>query len=233
MEKEYSFFDGKTIFMDDRFFKLTTDTVLLSHFAQSKPRSRGLDLGAGCGFLGLLFMLRNPGVLVDGIEKVEGACALARKNYLHCGISPEQAQVIHGDYTDFHHPKKYDFCLSNPPYFSPKSGFSSTSSEIDTARRGEMLDVCRGARRALKTGGKFFLCLPPDRLGSATQALYECGFYIKRLRFVHDTVQSSANIVLLEASSGSQGMKIDPPLILRDENGYTKEYCEIYGSFAR
>ena len=68
MEREYPFYGEHTLLMDDRFFKLTTDTVLLSYFARVKKGERGIDLGAGVGCLGLLCMLRNPGVAVDGVE---------------------------------------------------------------------------------------------------------------------------------------------------------------------
>ena len=73
MEKEYPFYEGKTLLMDDSFFKLTTDTVLLSAFVQVKSGQKGIDLGAGVGCLGLLVMLRNEGVAVDGVEISQGA----------------------------------------------------------------------------------------------------------------------------------------------------------------
>ena len=232
MEKEYPFYGEHTILMDDRFFKLTTDTVLLSHFASVKSGQRGIDLGSGTGCLGLLVMLRSPGTAVDGIELTEGAARLAQKNYTRCGFA-DTAQVTCGDYTACTFDRKYDFCLSNPPYFSPARGKSSSSPEIDAARRAELEGVCTAAARALKTTGSFFFCLRPERLDAAFAALHGRGFFIKRLRFVHDRVFSKASILLIEARRGSEGVKIDPPLILRDENGYTKEYCEIYGNYMR
>ena len=232
MEKEYAFYGEHTLLMDDRFFKLTTDTVLLSHFADIKKGTRGIDLGAGVGCLGLLCMLRNDGVRVDGIELTEGAALLAQKNYSRCGFAGE-AQIIHGDYTGHRFDTKYDFCLSNPPYFSPQRGKNSLSPEIDAARRAELEGVCSAAARAIKTTGSFFFCLRPERLDAAFSALHQNSFFIKRLRFVHDKVGSKASIVMIEARRGSEGVKIDPPLILRDENGYTKEYCDIYGQYLR
>ena len=232
MQKEYPFFGEHTLLMDERFFKLTTDTVLLSHFASVKPKQRGIDLGAGVGCLGLLCMLRNPGVLVDGVELTPGAAELARLNYTRCGI-PDTARVICGDYTQVRFDTRYDFCLSNPPYFSPERGKPSRTPEIDAARRAELEGVCRASARALKTTGSFFFCLRPERLDGASLALHQNGFFIKRLRFVHDRVDSRASIVLVDARRGSEGVKVDPPLILRDQNGYTKEYCDIYGQYMR
>ena len=231
MEKEYPFYGEHTLLMDDRFFKLTTDTVLLSHFAQVKKGQRGIDLGAGVGCLGLLCMLRH-GAAVDGVELTEGAAALAERNYERCGFM-DTARIICADYTQYKFEHRYDFCLSNPPYFSPERGKSSQSAEIDRARRAELEGVCAAAARAVKTSGSFYFCLRPERLDSASMALHSCGFFVKRLRFVHDRAESRASIVLIEARRGSEGVKIDPPLILRDQNGYTKEYCDIYGQYMR
>lgn len=232
VEKEYPFYSGHTILMDDRFFKLTTDTVLLSYFAQPRKGEHGVDLGAGTGCLGLLCMLRNPGVTVDGVELIEGAAALAERNYERCGVK-QRAKIVNADYTRYKFERRYDFCISNPPYFSPARGKASLSPEIDAARRAELEGVCSAAARALKTSGSFYFCLRPERLDGAFSALHGCGFFVKRLRFVHDRAESKASIVLISARRGNEGVKIEPPLILRDQNGYTKEYCDIYGQYLR
>ena len=230
MEKEYPFYNGTTLLMDDRFFKLTTDTVLLSAFVQVKSGQKGLDLGAGIGSLGLLVMLRNQGVAVDGIEISQGAADLAQKNYAICSKS-DLAKVTCGDYTKLTKCNKYDFCVTNPPYFSPQAGLHSQSAEIDTARRGELFDVFSAAAKMLKPAGKLFMCLRAERLGYAVGELEKAGFCAKRIRFVHNTLDSQASIVMIEAIQGKGEPKIEKPLILKDQSGYTKEYQEIYGTW--
>lgn len=230
MEKEYPFYNGNTLLMDDRFFKLTTDTVLLSAFAQVKSGQKGLDLGAGVGCLGLLVMLRNEGVAVDGVEITQGAAELAQKNYALCGKG-DIASVTRCDYTKLEISNKYDFCVTNPPYFSPKAGLHSQSTEIDTARRGELFDVFSAAAKALKPSGKLFMCLRAERLACALSELERSGFCAKRIRFVHNTAESRASIVLIEAVQGKGESNIEQPLILKDLSGYTKEYQEIYGTW--
>ncbi len=230
MEKEFPFWGGTTLLMDDRFFKLTTDTVLLSAFAKVKRGEKGIDLGAGTGALGLLVMLRNEGVTVDGVEITEGAAKLAQKNYEICGCA-RRGEIFCGDYTKTEFSQKYDFCVTNPPYFAPKDGLHSKTEEIDTARRGELKDVFSAAARCLKKNGKLFMCIKAERLFATLSELEKAGFCAKRIRFVHNNLSSQASIVLIEATQGKGEPKAEKPLILRDENGYTKEYCEIYGTW--
>ena len=61
--------------------------------------------------------------------------------------------------------------------------------------------------------------------------LEKTGFCAKRIRFVHNNEASQASIVMMEAMLGKGEPKIEMPLILRDENGYTKEYRDIYGTW--
>ena len=49
-------------------FPLSTDSMVLSHFAKLPKNASVLDLGAGCGTLGLLLCSRDSGCRVTGIE---------------------------------------------------------------------------------------------------------------------------------------------------------------------
>lgn len=52
----------------------------------------------------------------------------------------------------------------------------------------------------------------------------------KKIRFVHSKVFKEPNLVLIKCvKDGGNGLKIDKPLIVYDENGkYTDEILEIY-----
>ena len=223
MEKEYEFYGGKTILMDERFFKLTTDTVLLSDFAS--VRGRGLDLGAGIGCLGLLVEMRH-GATVDGVEISEGAAALAAKNYERLNAS---GKIFASDFRELKIDDKYDFCVSNPPYFGENTGKCNKSEEISAARHADCEPLFAAAKRLMKYSGRLYFCIRADRLISVFSAMQRQGFSAKRMRFVHDTAESKASLALIEACRGGDFVKIEKPLILKDENGFTKEYCRIYG----
>ena len=49
-------------------FPLSTDSIALSGFVRLPKQASVLDLGAGCGTLGLLLCAKDPGCTVTGIE---------------------------------------------------------------------------------------------------------------------------------------------------------------------
>ena len=123
----------KTIIQDDRFFKLSQDSLLLSDFAPEQ-KGRILDLGCGVGILMILMLLKSPRAHALGLEITEGACELARLNLKKCGLET-QGGVLECDIRLM--PKRlygyFDCCISNPPYFSPSRGFSSQKSAMAAA----------------------------------------------------------------------------------------------------
>lgn len=226
MRKEYDLYGGKKIFMDDRFFKLTTDTVLLSSFVKADKSERGLDLGAGIGCLGILVSLKNGGVPVDGAEIVPGAAALARENYGKCGAAGD---IVCGDYEKLPKTRSYGFCVSNPPYFGTDDGKQNLSDEMRKARHSQLRGLFEAADGALKEDGRLYFCIRPDRLGAALSLLSETGFFARRVRYARESAEHAPFLVMIEAARGKGETVTESPLILRDENGYTEEYKRIYG----
>ena len=61
-------------------FPLSTDSILLADFAKLPKQANVLDLGSGCGTLGLLLCAKDEGCKVTGIELSEAAHAAALEN---------------------------------------------------------------------------------------------------------------------------------------------------------
>ena len=61
-------------------FPLSTDSMLLAHFAKLPKNAQVLDLGSGCGTLGLLLCSRDSGCRITGVELSEEAHAAALDN---------------------------------------------------------------------------------------------------------------------------------------------------------
>ncbi len=226
MEKEYDFYGGKKIIMDDRFFKLTTDTVLLSSFARAEAGERGIDLGCGVGCLGLLCELKNPGVTVDGVEITPGAAALARKNYENCGAA---GVIITGDVASFSQTGVYDLAVMNPPYFSGGGGKKSLSPEMAAARHADASLFFAAAARCLKKEGRLYYCVRASLKKAFEETALFCGFHTVRIREVRERENAAPSTSLCEAGFEKRDVIYEAPLVLRDGGGYTKEYKDIYG----
>lgn len=232
MLKKLQLRPGVVLDCDTRYFPLTQDSVLLADFAAPVLRGRGLDLGAGQGYLSALTLLRAPQLHLEGLELVPEAAAVASRNLAAAGFA---VPMTVGDLREL--PAfmngRYDFCLCNPPYFQAAQGPLSPREPLKQARSdsgASLPEICFAANRLLKTGGRLFLCLPPARMAPLFSALEQMHFAPKRLRAVQETAADAAQLILLEArKQGGEGLTLLPPLILRDARGsYTPEYRRIY-----
>jgi len=233
MVREVWLTPGNKILQDDRYFKLSQDSVLLSSFARPKKDWRGLDLCCGVGPLGALVHLKY-GARCDGLELQPGAADLALDNFRRVGMEDSRVYCVDlrqlpGSLSD-----RYKFCICNPPYFGTERGKVSPREAIALARSEEgcgIEDVCKAASKLLCTGSPLYICYKPERLAALMAACRENGLEPKRMRLVHHRADKPAVLVLLEARKGSgEWLEIEPPLVIEKENGEkTAEWKKIYG----
>ena len=62
--------NGFTLNLPEGAFPLSTDSMVLSHFVRLPKNARVLDLGSGCGTLGLLLCAVNESCRVTGVERL-------------------------------------------------------------------------------------------------------------------------------------------------------------------
>jgi 16S rRNA G1207 methylase RsmC len=98
---------------------------------------RVLDMGCGCGPVGLAATLRAERVQVHGIDSNARAVACALAGAERNGVS-ERFSVSHNVTGQVTEPKSFDLVVGNPPYYS-----QYTIAEL----------FLQAARRALKPGG--------------------------------------------------------------------------------
>lgn len=80
-------FDSIRMKIPDAQFRMSTDSMVLADFCRIRPGSRVLDLGCGCGTLGLLLLGADGTLHVSGIEIQEAAARQARENAEENGVS--------------------------------------------------------------------------------------------------------------------------------------------------
>ena len=223
------------LFAESPHFKLSTDSILLADFINIAQAKRGIDLGCGSGIISLLLLSRSDKLQMTGLEINPEAAELAGANMAENGLC-ERSQIVTGDircHRELFRAGSFDLAAANPPYFPENSGLMSPKSDR-AAARGELQctlrQLCEAAAFLLKTGGSFFVVHRSERLSELLCTLSACGLEPKRLRLVQHRASAAPSLVLAEGRRGGKpGVKIEPTLILSEEDGKeTEEYRRIY-----
>ena len=204
-------FNGFTLALSPGAFPLSTDSMVLADFVRLRPNVGVLDLGSGCGTLGLLLCAKNESCTVTGTSSIW----LLTFPYLR--LLP--SEIV---------PGSFSCCVSNPPYFS--GGFASAAHPL--ARQEQtctLRDVFAAASKSLRFGGDFFLVHKPERLGELCALGAEFDLIPKVLRLVRHTSGGSVSLLLLQMRKGAKQGLIFQEEALRDPEGHpTADYRRIY-----
>ena len=221
--------NGYTLNICDGAFPLSTDSMVLAHFTKLPKQAKVLDLGAGCGTLGLLLCASDSGCHVTGIELTETAHEAATENIRQNDLQSRMVSIctdLRTLPTHFH--GRFDVCVSNPPYFSG----GPASQTLLTARREDCCtaaDLFKAAGKVLKYGGDFYLVHRPERLAELIARGSEVGLEAKRLRFLRHREDQAISLILLQFRKGGKPGLIIEESSLFDKNGNpTSYYREVY-----
>ena len=214
--------NGFTLDIPEGAFPLSTDSILLSDFAKLPPNARVLDLGSGCGTLGLLLCAKDPHCHVTGVELEEAAHEAALANIHRNGLSPRMSSIC-GDLRTFPLTGGFDCCISNPPYYTGGPASHATPS----ARRDDhcsLEELCAAAGKLLKFGGDFFLVHKPERLAEICVLAAKYKMQPKRLRLVRHRTDGEVSLILLSCRKGGKPGLIWEERCLFDRDGQPSDY---------
>lgn len=222
--------NGFTLELTEGAFPLSTDSVVLSHFVKLPKNANVLDLGSGCGTLGLLLCAKDTGCTVTGVELCEndhlGALENIRRNELGGRMQSICADLRQVPVT--FQPGSFSCCVSNPPYFSG----GPASQSHPTARREDqcsLRELMASAAWVLKYGGDFFLVHRPERLAQIIALGSENGLEAKRLLLVRHRPESDISIIALQLRKGGKPGLIIEEATLFDVSGKpTPYYRNVY-----
>ena len=221
----------------------STDTILLAHFAAVKNGERVVELGTGCGTIPLLLIRENSPKEIAAIDLQQEAVELLQKSIAHnlengvdaAGIITPLLMDIR-TVPDSLPAGETDLVICNPPYKLSGSGIQSPEAAKNIALHETectLDDICAAAGWLLRFGGRFVICQRPERLTDVLSSLRAHDMEPKKLRFVQGRAHTAPKLFLCEAKRGArQGyMDVLPALIVEDENGFTEEMREIYGTY--
>ncbi len=222
--------NGYTLELSSGGFPLSTDSVALSGFAKLPKNAAVLDLGSGCGTLGLLLCARYADCTVTGIElsSEDHDCALenARRNGLTNRLKSVCADLR--SIPDFLQPGAFHTCISNPPYYTggPKSSTAAGARHTDTCTSQ---DLFRAAAWALRYGGDFFLVHKPERLSELCYYATCNHLEPKTLCLLRHRQDGPVSLILLQCRKGAKpGLTLQEHALHTPDGTPTAYYQALY-----
>ena len=222
--------NGYTLNLSEGAFPLSTDSMVLAHFARLPKNARVLDLGSGCGTLGLMLCACDGNCAVTGVELDKNAHAAALDNIRRNALEARMESIcadLRTVPTRFA-PGSFTTCVSNPPYFSggPASKATPLARREDACSSAELF---RSAAWALKYGGDFFLVHRPERLAELIARGAENGLEAKRLLLLRHRPDSPISIIALQLRKGGKpGLQIEEASLFDSGSIPSPYYNDVY-----
>ena len=219
---------GMTLHVPPEAFPLSTDSAVLAHFVRLPKNARVLDLGSGCGTLGLMLCAKNSTCTVTGVEIDPAAHAAAMDNIRRNDLSHRLNSVCADLRGITLEPGAYHVCVSNPPYFSggPASATHPVARQDDTCPP-EVLFAAAG--KAVKYGGDVFIVHKPEKLAQLITCAAKYSLEAKRLRLVRHRPEGPPALILLHFKKGGKpGLTWDEQSLYTSEGEISPYYQEVY-----
>ena len=221
--------NGFTLSLCEGAFPLSTDSIALSGFVKLPKQTKVLDLGSGCGTLGMLLCANDPGCIVTGIELDEKAHLTALENARVNNIQ-SRLNSICADLKTIPNilvPGSFQVCVSNPPYFS--AGQESANSKARHQLHCDSEDLFKAASWALQYGGDFFLVHKPERLAELCACAVNHKLQPKRLQLLRHKPADPIALVLLQCRKGGKpGLNIEEAYLQEADGSPSAYYRKLY-----
>lgn len=201
---------GLKIVQDKRYYRFTSDSVLLSKFATAaKKGEKVADFCAGSGIVGLHYYGLNAQNVssVHLFELQPELCALAQKS-IEINELSDKFTLVRGKLQDS--PVSFNgvfsLILCNPPYKKANSGEQGLSEHLAACRHETQItleEIIKTAKRMLAPKGRLCICQRTERLTDLICLLRENGLEPFRMAFVR-AKNGEPYLVMVEAAKGKR-----------------------------
>ncbi len=207
--------DGLKIVQNEKLYRFTSDSVLLSRFAKAKKGDRVADFCAGSGIVAFHFQAlnKNPNTQFTLFELQEPLSDLSKKTAAYNGF--ENFEFVCGRLQDIPegYREKFSLVLCNPPYERANTGFDNDEYEKAICRKEITLtlkEIASAASFALKFGGRICMLHRADRLPEVCYEFKAVNIEVKRTCFVKGKEGAAPYLVMVEGVKGGKpGCKIE------------------------
>ena len=209
-------------------YKHSIDPILLADFVTARKGDRIIDLGTGSGIIPICLAKRFKDIEIVGLELQEGLIKAAREKTSPFS-PPSQGgerggyiEIIKGDIRDvksLFDAESFDIVVGNPPYRKADDGRINPDREKAVARHEieiTLSEFIKAGRYLVKNMGSLNIIYHPYRLTELLSLMTENKITPKRIQFVHPTINSKAEMVMVEGiKNGKSELMVMKPLVMQ------------------
>jgi tRNA1Val (adenine37-N6)-methyltransferase len=229
MPNTYFQFKQFVIHQDQCAMKVCTDACILGAWFSAKiPNSSAvLDIGSGTGLLMMMLAQRSQAE-IHGIEIDPSAYEQlkANTNQNDWGV---RLKAFHGDVRVYPFPLKYDFIISNPPFFD--NDLQSTKETEQIAKHSKHLtleELIEVIGNNLQPHGAFGILLPYHRWEYFDRLATSNNFSLTEKLFVRQSPKHPFFRAILHYARTPDNFAPTFELTIKQqEGGYTPEFVEL------
>lgn len=218
------------IYQYDDGYRYNSDSLLLYDFISTcKPKGNLLDVGSGSGIVGLLLKRDFLDIHLTQLELQKRHFILNKKN---AEVNELDSNIINANFLEYSFDKKYDFIVSNPPFY--KEGTKQSENEsLRLSRYNDALPIEKFVKKAssiAKPRGSFIICYDAKQVDIVLASLAHNKFKVETLQFVQTKENKSSHLFFVNAKKSSKALvNVLQPLVIHDNKGeFTSKVKQIY-----
>jgi len=230
MANDYFKFKQFVIYQNKCAMKVCTDACLFGSIVSAKTNliyDNILDIGAGTGLLSLMYAQKNPSSKIDAVEINYNAFSQAKENF---SISKwnNRLKVFYSDINKFSPDKKYDFIITNPPFY--ENELLSFDDNKNIARHDTSLnlkELIRVIKIHLLPTGIFAILLPYHRILYFEKVAEENNLFLQEKIIIRQTPNHNFFRGILFFTFCKTEVKKTELNIKLDDGKYTDEFIKL------
>ncbi len=231
MSKDYFRFKQFTIFQDQCAMKVTTLACIQGAWLPDISPKNVLDIGAGTGLLTLM-SAQEFDCKIDAVEIDSDAYAQMKENVANSTWF-NRITCHHDDIKNFALlNNKYDFIISNPPFF--ENQLKSSKNKINKAKHEsgiKMNDLVDAISNLLSNDGKVSILLPPYETTGMIELCKSKLLYPDKQLIICDSEKKDPKCIVTILSKKPKKIKISRLIIKRSDGFYTDQFKSLLKEF--
>lgn len=212
--------------------KVGTDAVLVGSWADCRGSENILDIGTGTGIISLMLAQRFPKIYIKAIEIQKKSFLNAKLNFQNSKWS-DRLEAINVSLLWFSTYVKFDFIISNPPFYKNKFKSDNIKNNISKHIDDLTFDVLiQKTVELLNVNGRCAFIIPFENKEEFIDIAKSKNLLLSRFKNVKGNQKSNIKRSLLEFTFHKSDILEEEILIIEDNrNNYTKQYINYTSDF--